>query len=88
MESRTANLLQVSKEESEALIDEAKAAVAANPSSLEAMGGLVLNQLFYSVTIRGDNTPDNAKYLGYLDGKELYPAFKFTTMEDYIKARI
>ncbi|KAI7774296.1 uncharacterized protein LA080_008983 [Diaporthe eres] len=54
---------------------------------LKAIRGLVVNQLFYSITIRGDNTPDNAKYLGYLDGKELYPDFEYTTVEDWVKAR-
>lgn len=35
--------------------------------------------------IRGDNTPEHAKYLGYLDAKELYPDMKFTTFEGYVK---
>lgn len=79
--------IQISKEESKALIQKAKAAVATSPSSPEAIGGLVVNQLFYSITFRGDNTPENAKYLGYLDGKELYPDFEYTTVEDWVQAR-
>lgn len=35
--------------------------------------------------IRGDNTPEYAKYLGYLDTKELYPDMKFTAFEEYMK---
>ncbi|KAK7699478.1 hypothetical protein SLS64_011616 [Diaporthe eres] len=77
----------ISEEESEAVIEKAKVALAASPSSPEAIRGLVVNQLFYSITIRGDNAPDNAKYLGYLDGKELYPDFEYTTVEDWVKAR-
>lgn len=61
--------------------------MAANPSSAEAIGAFVLNQLFYSISIRGDNTPENARYLGYLDGKELYPDFKYLTVEEYVRAR-
>lgn len=35
--------------------------------------------------IRGDNTPESAKYLGYLLGKELYPNVEFTPFETYLK---
>ncbi|KAL1979615.1 hypothetical protein VTN96DRAFT_5437 [Rasamsonia emersonii] len=35
--------------------------------------------------IRGDNRPEYAKYLGYLDAKELYPDFKPILFEDYLK---
>lgn len=35
--------------------------------------------------IRGDNVPEYAKYLGYLDSKELYPDFKPISIEDYVQ---
>lgn len=35
--------------------------------------------------IRGDNTPEYAKYLGYLTSKELYPDFQPTSFEDYTR---
>ncbi|KAJ9255217.1 hypothetical protein DTO195F2_6292 [Paecilomyces variotii] len=35
--------------------------------------------------IRGDNKPEYAKYLGYLISKELYPDFKPSNFEDYLK---
>jgi len=35
--------------------------------------------------IRGDNTPEHAKYLGYLAVKELYPDVGATPLESYIK---
>lgn len=35
--------------------------------------------------IRGDNTPENAKYLGYLDVKELYPEVESTPFKHFIK---
>ncbi|KAL1867027.1 hypothetical protein Plec18167_008818 [Paecilomyces lecythidis] len=35
--------------------------------------------------IRGDNKPEYAKYLGYLTSKELYPDFKPSSFEDYLK---
>ena len=40
---------------------------------------------FYSMCIRGDNTPQKAKDLGYLIGKELYPEIEGTSFEDYVK---
>ncbi|KAK9326937.1 hypothetical protein V1520DRAFT_358478 [Lipomyces starkeyi] len=42
-------------------------------------------QYRYSWGIRGDNTPESAKYLGYLLGKELYPDIDFTTFDGYLK---
>jgi hypothetical protein len=38
-----------------------------------------------SWAIRGDSTPEHAAYLGFLDGKELYPDFKPTTLEEFFR---
>lgn len=38
-----------------------------------------------SCGIRGDNNPDYAQYLGYIDGKELYPGFKGKTLGKYFE---
>lgn len=35
--------------------------------------------------IRGDNTPQYAEYLGYLNAKDLYPDMRGTSLEDYAK---
>lgn len=40
-------------------------------------------QYWYSCCVRGDNTPEYAKYLGYLTTKELYPDAKWTNIESY-----
>lgn len=45
----------------------------------------VYNQYCLSVGIRGENTPEYARYLGYLDGKELYPDVNFTPYQDYLQ---
>ena len=42
-------------------------------------------QYLHSKHIRGDNSLDNAKYLGYLDARELYPDFSPITFEAYVK---
>lgn len=45
-------------------------------------------QYTHSKHIRGDNTMENAKYLGYLDARELYPDFKPITFEECVKETI
>ncbi|KAJ4179030.1 hypothetical protein NW755_012768 [Fusarium falciforme] len=54
------------------------------PDSVEF---ITLSQLqyWYSCCVRGDNTPENAQYLGYLLVKDLYPEFVGTTLETYAK---
>nr|XP_036580294.1 isoflavone reductase family protein [Colletotrichum truncatum]KAF6788206.1 isoflavone reductase family protein [Colletotrichum truncatum] len=47
--------------------------------------GISLLAYDYSLWVRGDNMPENAKYLGYLDGKELYPNFQARSLEQYFK---
>ena len=42
-------------------------------------------QYFYSTWARGDNQPEKAKFLGYLDAKELYPDLKPLTLEDTVR---
>ncbi|KIL85895.1 hypothetical protein FAVG1_10864 [Fusarium avenaceum] len=49
---------------------------------------ICLPEYHYSLEIRGDNTPKRAEYLGYLNGKELYPDVQVETLEDYIKGVI
>ncbi|CAJ0554450.1 Ff.00g129630.m01.CDS01 [Fusarium sp. VM40] len=53
-----------------------------DPQLLMAIG---LREYYYSLEIRGDNTPEHAEYLGYLNGKELYPDVQVETLEDYMK---
>lgn len=35
--------------------------------------------------IRGENTPEYARYLGYLDARELYPDVELTSFENYVR---
>ncbi|UPK92970.1 hypothetical protein LCI18_003905 [Fusarium solani-melongenae] len=42
-------------------------------------------QYLRSCGIRGDNNPEYARYLGYMDAKELYPDFKGNTLEKYFQ---
>lgn len=38
--------------------------------------------------VRGDNTPEYAKYLGYVTSKELYPDFKPVDFTEYLQTVI
>lgn len=67
------------------IISENQAETADNPSNRVAMLKLGMAQYKYTLGIRGDNTPEHAKYLGYLDVKELYPDVVVTALEDYIR---
>jgi hypothetical protein len=42
-------------------------------------------QYVESVFIRGDNTLENAKRLGAIDARELYPSFKPNVTEEYAR---
>lgn len=35
--------------------------------------------------VRGDNTPEHARYLGYLDAKEIYPDVSSTSLDVFIR---
>jgi hypothetical protein len=39
----------------------------------------------YSKFVREDNCPVNAKYLGYLDTREMYPDFKPISFEQFVR---
>ncbi|SPJ78642.1 related to isoflavone reductase homolog P3 [Fusarium torulosum] len=66
-----------------ATINDAKRRFAPDdPQLLVAIG---LTEYYYSLDVRGDNTPEHAEYLGYLNGKELYPDVQVETLEDYMK---
>jgi len=47
--------------------------------------GVILESYNWSRYVRADNTLENARYLGYLDTRELYPDFKPIGFEEYIK---
>ncbi|KAI8649779.1 NmrA domain-containing protein [Fusarium keratoplasticum] len=63
----------VSKEDLLKTIMEGQAEVAKGNMDGTVMLSLGMSQYKYLLGIRGDNTPEHAKYLGYIDAKELYP---------------
>ncbi|KAF9635124.1 hypothetical protein BFW01_g6019 [Lasiodiplodia theobromae] len=43
-------------------------------------------QYYYSIGVRRDNNPEYAEYLGYLDGKKLYPDLKGVSLEEFFQS--
>ena len=65
--------------------DAAREALKAS-ASFDPMKWMTVFVLEYEVSkyVREDNTPENAKYLGYLDAKELYPDFKPVSFKSFL----
>ena len=57
----------------------------AAPTDFMKMVGLFGAQYTVSKYIRRDNTLENAKYLGYLDARELYPDIKPISFETFLR---
>lgn len=67
------------------LISEAEAEMATTAPNPAMILQRSMSQYKFSLGIRGDNTPQHAKYLGYLDVRELYPDVEPTPLETYIR---
>lgn len=79
--SRTDGSAQVAAQEIKSRIHDVETT---NPAADSAeFVALTQLQYWYSCGISGDNTPDNARYLGYLLAEDLYPDFKGVTLEAY-----
>lgn len=66
-------------------IKDAKKAHEEDPANEMKALMLGLHQYNMSISHRGDNTPENAAYLGYLDCRDLYPDFKTEPVEPWFK---
>lgn len=77
-----------SREVFEGRIKEAQDILAAHPEKQGDFGLLLMqagSQYLISWGIRGDNTPEYAKYLGYVTSKELYPDMGYIKFENYLQ---
>ena len=75
--------MQVSEEDVKQAVAAAKAEVAQNPSDFMALLKLTWADYMYSMRVLQENTLENAKKLGYLDARELYPDIPKHTLEEY-----
>lgn len=71
-------------EETIARVEELKAANEKDPGNVMHKMKRWGAEYEYSKCLRGDNSPEYAKYLGYLDARELYPDFKPITFDDFL----
>ncbi|KAI0764295.1 NAD-P-binding protein [Trametes elegans] len=75
----------VSAEDIRKFAAEAKAELAKDPNSFAAHAKESMNEYMYSIHILGENTLENAKRLGYLDARELYPDIPKHPLEEFAK---
>lgn len=62
------------------IIDQAKSS-----KEPQAVNKVYSMQYLYSMGIRGDNTPEYAQYLGYLDANQLYPDTEKTSLQSFLQ---
>ncbi|CZR61486.1 related to isoflavone reductase family protein [Phialocephala subalpina] len=67
------------------LRDEARAFFQYDFSNMKEAIKVIGLEYAYSKFVRNDNCPDYAKYLGYLDARDLYPEFVPRTFEDFVR---
>jgi hypothetical protein len=75
---------QVSGEEVLEQVKQAEASLSKDPKDPLKRRMVYVSQYNLSKYIRGDNSPEMARYLGYLDAKELYPDFKPISFTEYV----
>lgn len=75
----------ITKTDLEAQMAALRSANSANPTDLPTMLQLGMAEYRYSRGIRGDNTPEHAEYLGYLDAKVLYPDLECTSVSGFVR---
>ncbi|KAK0392852.1 hypothetical protein NLU13_2346 [Sarocladium strictum] len=72
-------------EQAEEIIGKAAEAIAANPEDISQVITRAVTEYKVSCGIRGDNEPGRARYLGYLDARELYPDLKTKSVDEFVK---
>jgi hypothetical protein len=77
-------IIQVSEDEIRNQVQQAEAALATDPKDPLKRRMAYVSQYILSKYFRRDNTPENARYLGYLDAKDMYPDFKPVSFEEYV----
>jgi len=71
--------IQVSDDEARATLKTRQEAFDADPTLLTNRYRMAAAQYAITKYVRADNTPEYAKYLGYISANELFPDFKYKT---------
>lgn len=80
-----AKSIQISTEDIEKGLAQAKDAAAQDPQDQTKQGLFYIAQYRHSMYVRQDNRPAYAEYLGYLNARELYPEFKPKSFREYFE---
>jgi hypothetical protein len=76
--------VQVSAQEIERQTAENRKLLAAEPENMQYLNAVFISEYEISKYVRMDNRPEYAKYLGYLDARELYPEFEPKTLREFV----
>ncbi len=76
---------KVSPDQLLALSDATKASFRYDLSDMKQAMTVISLEYSYSKFVRNDNSPEYAKYLGYLDASDLYPDFVPRSFEAFAK---
>ncbi|THX01021.1 isoflavone reductase family protein [Aureobasidium pullulans] len=77
-------LVEISDTEAQNRLDARKTAYAADPENRSNRFLLAAAQYAVTKYVRGDNTPENARYLGYVSANELYPEFRYNSYTEFV----
>ncbi|CAJ2513880.1 Uu.00g019990.m01.CDS01 [Anthostomella pinea] len=77
-------LTHVTADQVLANITAAREAFKANPAEPVNMYMMAMSQYANTKYVREDNTPENAEYLGYINGRELYPDFEWLSFGGFV----
>ncbi|TFK79100.1 NAD-P-binding protein [Polyporus arcularius HHB13444] len=77
--------IYLSEQDIQQQIAEGEAAYAKDPADYMALRKFIWGQYMKSMHFLQENTLENAKRLGYLDARELYPDIPAQSLEDYAK---
>ncbi|KAI0359477.1 NAD-P-binding protein [Trametes cingulata] len=80
-----AKRVYLSAEDILTIVEEGRAELAKDPDSFLAHAKVSWNEYMYSMHILRENTLENAKRLGYLDARELYPDVPKHTFEEFAR---
>jgi hypothetical protein len=69
--------VQVTDGEAQAELKAQKEAYDVNPSEVSNRYRMAAARYAITKYVRADNTPENAKYFGYISADELFPDFKY-----------
>jgi hypothetical protein len=76
--------MQISDSEALARLQVRQEAFAANPELRANRFLLAAAQYAITKYVRADNTPENARYLGYVDANDLFSDFRYTRYEEFV----